>query len=230
MRSYSVRFWSFLSVLLFASLLVGCDIDRSQHEVDRPAMAPTPEQLSLALRIIAADDPIAEVPWAYSIVLDLLGVIVSPRDISAATYTVGEIGTILADAGVELAAWLPQTQFVSEVLSAAVATSNTPGFDPDTPENAALAALASSLENRGVTDPGQVNDSTQLTHGDLLILLVCMHQSTTAEAGDNALADAVDEVLDNNNAELEDLPELEDFIEGITGISVEMPHQGGAGA
>jgi len=112
MRNHSVKSWSFLSVALFASILVGCDTEPLEYEdddtyalFDRPAMAPTPEELSRALRTIAANYPMGDVPWAYSIVLDFLGVVVDPDQISSAKFTVQEIGAMLENVGVELADW-----------------------------------------------------------------------------------------------------------------------------
>ena len=235
MKNCSVRFWSFLFVILFASLLVGCNSELLDYEngdtyalFDRPAMAPpTPAELDHALQIITFNYPMDEVSWAYSTILEFLGVTVEPDAISNATFTVQEIGDMLSDIGVELAPWLPHAGLVDDVLSTAITRYNTPGFDSQSPENVALAALASSLENDEITDPGQINENTQLSHGDLLILLVCIHLSPTADPDENALASVANGILESNNISIaEDLPDLETFVEETTGTEVSVPHQG----
>lgn len=214
MKDYSLKFWGFLCVFLFASLLVGCDVEKLEYEdddtyalFDRPAMSPaTPEEIARALDIIAAGEPLDDIPWAYSIILNFLEVTVDPDDISNAVFTVQEMDDILDNAGLARDPASPDSSFVDEVLKVAIARFNTPGFDPqDPPKNAVLAALvlslkSGSMERPEITSPDQVTGDTLLTHGDVLLLLVSIYQSVMTEQWENLLAEIVHDVLYNGFA------------------------------
>jgi hypothetical protein len=235
MRDYTIKLWSLLCVLLFTSFLAGCDVELVEYEdeatygvLDGPPMAaPSAAELQHALKTIKFNYPMGDVPWAYSKILSFLGVEIEPEAILDTPFTVQQVADMLDDVWTQLAPWLPSADFVDEVLGMAITKSKAAGFEPTSPENVALAALAYSLENRGVTDPAQVNASTQLHHGDVLILVVSIHQSSAADPGANALAGVAKEVSESNGISLEGLPGFEDFVEGFTSAEVTTGHQGG---
>ncbi len=241
MKNYSAKFWCFLCVFMLASLLVGCDVEKLEYEdddtyalFDRPVMSPaTPEEIGRALDIIATGEPLDDIPWAYSIILDSLLVTVDPEQISYAVFTVQEVADMLSNFGVVLAPWLPHKDFVIEVLKIAMDKSNEPGFDPQNPpKNAALAALTNSLKSGSLdrpktTDSNQITGDTLLTHGDVLLLLVSMYQSYIVGPEVNELANIIGEILRDNGIHIEEyLPDLESFIWDTTGTEVSAPHQG----
>ena len=240
MRDYIIKFWSSLFVLLFTFLLAGCDVEYLEYDdddtyalFDRPDMAPaSPEEIARALQVIELGAPLNEIPWAYSIMLDFLGVTVDPDDISYALFTVEEVGNMLSDVGVTLAPWFPHVNFVDEVLRMSITEFNKPGFDPQNPpKNAALAALALSLasgsmERPRITRPDQVNMGTLLTHGDVLLLLVSIYQSQRTVRENNALAETVDEVLEESNSGMSGVPDIIPFLRETVDTQASTRHQG----
>ncbi len=235
MRNYSVRFWGFLCALLVAFLFIGCDTERLEYEDEdsyalldgQYAAAPSAADVQRALHIIDHNYPMGAVSWAYSVIAEVIGVIVDPDDIDPGTLTVSEIAVNLEAAGMQFGEANAEDVVIG-ILQAVVTAYQTPDFDATGPANTALAALGSSLENRGVTSPEQIGAGTELTHGDVLLLVISTAQPATP-GGDN-LGDVVDDVLEDNDISTGDLPDLEDFVEDVTNTEVTIPHQGsGAG-
>ena len=217
------------------SLLAGCDVEYLEYEdddtyalFDRPDMAPaTPAEVNWALGVIAAGGPTGNIPVAYSLILDFIGVTIAPEDISLATFTVEEVGDKLEEAGMQFAEIVPAHKVI-ELLQAAIREYKKPGFAPEDPRNATLAALVSSLASRGVTNAAQVNGDTELSHGDFLLLVVSIYQSHNPDPTVNTFAILINEVLEDNGIPIAEkgLPDLETFMRVSTGVQTSAPHQG----
>lgn len=217
MKNHSIAFWSFLSVALFTSLLVGCDVELLEYEddntyalLDRPAMAPNALDLISALDTI--ESGVGDVAGAFVTILGYFGVVLAESDISAApSITISDVAGSFSIHGVPISA-----DTMTGILKQALGTD----FDRTQPKNAALAALVYSLRNRGITTADQVNKDTQVSTAEFVLLVMSVHQSTGPEDV-NELADLISIPLD--------IPQdLESFIESITGIDISVPHQGEA--
>lgn len=234
MRNYYVRFWCLFPVFLFVSFLAGCDVENVEYEdddtyalFDRPGMAPTNAEIQTALGIIAAGVPVNAIPGAYATLMDFLEVTVPSGDISPATFTVAEISNLVNGTGVNFCG-LNMQFVITEILKAAIAESKKPGFDPEDPENSSLLAVVESLRNLGILNVAQINTNVLLSHGDLLLLITSIYQSSTPDPAINRWAVLIHAVLDDNSCTVAGiaLPSLEVFILSATGITVSAPHQG----
>lgn len=233
MKYCGVRLLGLLFTISLVFHMVSCDVDYLEYKgghanipFARQGMAPSETDLQQALEIIEAGGPLYghSVSWAYSIVLEQIGLSIGPESILSTTFTVGNISGMLNRAGLRLGPeGLPAVQFVMEILERVIAEFS--GL-PVPPEDSALATLALSLASRGITDPDQISASTVLTYGDVLILLTSIYQSPDeGQQGNNTLAGIIDDILDENGIDITgDLPDYPDglitFIEDAMGIDL----------
>jgi hypothetical protein len=213
MKIRSLELMAFCVYVAFAFIICGCDTEKLDYEdegtytlFDSSSMAPpSPQELQEAINILKAWQPESHLGWAYSVVASLFGIGVDAEDISVnEQFEISAVASKLTEAGV-----IGGTELIIDILQSVITEANKPGFDDQDPKNSAIVALASSLENSGIQDADDINANTQLNQGDIILLVLSMHQAAKKEApymafNNNSMAVLVDQVYDGNNMDIED--------------------------